>query len=155
MYKNISENIKVGYLGDGKSHHCQTLSLLFKGFNIPILDNTNIDNSSEYKLYEKMDLIKKGSTLQKIFRIYYKLFGTKKPNYRAVLAKYFKDQKVNTLLAYWGTNPISDIISIKRFHPDVKIILNISFSYFCVNYTMGSIYISHNITFFILKILLF
>jgi hypothetical protein len=55
----------------------------------------------------------------------YKQIGIPGSAYRKSLADYFRKHEVQCMLAYWGTNPIADAISIKKYRPETRIILNI------------------------------
>ncbi|HMF14294.1 MAG TPA: hypothetical protein VKE94_18385, partial [Gemmataceae bacterium] len=58
-------------------------------------------------------------------RVYSQLFGVPNSAYKAELIRSVDSYQIDCILAYWGTNPIADILTIKKARPKVKVLLNV------------------------------
>jgi hypothetical protein len=52
-----------------------------------------------------------------------RVLGTRNPAYLAALRGQFQAHRTRTVVAYWGTEPLPDLLAIKRIRPDIKLIL--------------------------------
>lgn len=109
------ENITLGYLGISYAQQYGSMSSLFRSVN------------KDLHLYEGSWLNALGHQAQtgSVRALYYKLCGVQDKEYRQRLGEYYREHEVNCILAYWGTNPVADAISIKKYRPETTIILNI------------------------------
>ena len=49
--------------------------------------------------------------------------GTRDPLFRKALAHHLDENKTDVVIAYWGTNPLADLVAIRELRPKVKIVL--------------------------------
>lgn len=61
----------------------------------------------------------KTRTLRRLDRF----LGTRHPGYLAQLLKQFDEQGTEVVVAFWGTEPLSDLRAIKRLRPHIRLVL--------------------------------
>jgi len=61
--------------------------------------------------------------LSRISRYFDQMTYTRDKNFLNSICQYLDQSCSNIVVAYWGTNPLSDIVAIKRLRPAVKIVL--------------------------------
>lgn len=61
----------------------------------------------------------KTRTLRRLDRF----LGTRNPDYLAPLLKQFDEQGTEVVVAFWGTEPLSDLRAIKRLRPHIRLVL--------------------------------
>lgn len=125
---NLSCQHRLGYLGESTGNHCKNFLSLFEkiGSNVAILNNSTKATGQGCKLYERhLHPEKSGPFFNKVMRVRKQLFGICSGSYFNILKKFLVENRPQCIIAYWGTNPFADIVSIKKFDPSIKIILNV------------------------------
>lgn len=64
-----------------------------------------------------------GSWLQRNLRRLDRVLGTRSPDYLAHVAEHLDAQGAETVLAYWGTEPLPDLLALRRIRPRLKLVL--------------------------------
>ena len=111
-------NINIGYLGKEESIHCENTITLFKNVNkdikvLPIYDLYRTQSNHIMRFWNKI-----ANSTDKFLGVHDKDCNQK-------IEEFFLENRINCLLAFWGTIPIPYMIKIKKSHPEVKIILNV------------------------------
>jgi hypothetical protein len=113
--------MNYAFLGESSSFHWQNIKSLFNSVDKDIYLIKHV--LSDYMYSPKNGDFSRVSN--RIRRINEQLTGikdgSKKDNLKEILYKH----SIDCVLAYWGINPISDIITIKKLKPDTKVILNV------------------------------
>ncbi|RZI86267.1 MAG: hypothetical protein EOP38_01775 [Rubrivivax sp.] len=52
-----------------------------------------------------------------------RLFGTRNHDYLTPLLRQLDEHRTDTVIAFWGTEPLSDLLAIRRLRPKVKLVL--------------------------------
>ena len=66
-----------------------------------------------------------GKALDRIQRIWQQLAGTNEPGYMRYALDLIDRNRINTVVAYWGTLPLPDILGLKRARPSVRFVLHL------------------------------
>jgi|GEM_PF-2213687 len=119
--------LNIAFLGQ-PTHHGENVAILLKSRGLEI---HNLEDSPGYGVYGRTEFSSRGRNgvfsraWQKARRTYSQLHGTFDEDYCAYLLKRVDDGEIDCILAYWGTNPLADIVFLKRYRPHIKIILNV------------------------------
>lgn len=121
------EDVRLGYLGDVRSHHCENICALLRGVgnHVRVLEHSLTNESYKYNMRQEYEHDGKSAGTKRLYRMYSQLRGLRDASYRQILHEYFQSAPTDCILAYWGTNPVADIIGIKKYRPETKIILNV------------------------------
>ena len=52
-----------------------------------------------------------------------RLLGTRRPDYLAHVGQALQANNSQVVVAYWGTEPLADLVALRRLRPDVKLVL--------------------------------
>ncbi len=52
-----------------------------------------------------------------------RLLGTRRPDYLAHVGQALQANNSQVVVAYWGTEPLADLVALRRLQPDVKLVL--------------------------------
>jgi hypothetical protein len=108
----------IGYLGDTQTIQYENFIEICKSSNYRVFPfEAALANNSQ--ILSRSGLSRKLSMLRSFSH------GTISTKYKHNLDEYLHRTKVRCIVSYWGTNTFKDIISIKKCHPEIKIVLNI------------------------------
>jgi hypothetical protein len=110
----------IGYLGK-ISDHSENLAHQLRSRDI---DLVAIQDSSSSGVYTRQTSYA-GRLRSRTSRLAAQLWGTADAAYKETLVKAVDSTPVDTVIAYWGTNPLCDIIALKKIRPNVKVVLNV------------------------------
>jgi len=112
--------LKVGYLGKIDFHYL-SLRQSLQGQNVVV-------QPLEYSLADMRGIQLSGAInkcRKKLGTVHQQLFGTSGEAFLTRMKQYLADYDPDVIIAYWGTNIISDAIAIKKYSPRTKILLNV------------------------------
>jgi hypothetical protein len=118
----------IAYLGQ-MSHHAENLAILLRSQGLGL---HLIEDSVSQGVYNQSKFPSRGTLVNPLFRNWAKacrafsqLYGTFDETYCKQLTNQIDECKIDCVLAYWGTNPLADIVFLKRARPGTRIILNV------------------------------
>lgn len=105
------KNISVATLGPSIDHQKSLLAMLSNGVGSV---TTLPDSHSFYKIDSAPSRFKK---------IIGKVWKPDNKAYLEMICQKLDDSSTDVIIGYWGTNPISDLFSIKKLRPHIKVVL--------------------------------
>ncbi|MFH1460565.1 MAG: hypothetical protein ABIG64_09400 [Candidatus Omnitrophota bacterium] len=111
-------NKKIGFLGDTRTIQYESFVHLCKNAQVEVIP-------FQESYANNPQLLPRSKILRLITSIKCLITGITDKKYKMALRDYFKKNDIKCIIAYWGTVPFRDIISIKKINPDVKIILHV------------------------------
>lgn len=111
---------ELGYLGANNAHyHNLRYALEDRSILLRPLDHS-LDELSSANMSSSIERKK-----LKAKRIVSQLIGSQNKDYQARLIEYFRTSSPKVIVAYWGSNVIGDVIKLKKYNPNVFVILNV------------------------------
>ncbi len=121
----VHNDLGLAYLGDPGSHHCENFLRLMKsaGQSVHTLQDSLSSAASSSRPGKSISSFAHG--WKQITRLRSQLFGTGDREYIHRLVQEVDANQVRTVVAFWGTHVIADIVALHRRRPHVRIVLNV------------------------------
>ena len=111
IYPKIFQN--VGILGPEIDHQRSLVAMLGSSAG----NQTLIPDSNSYFQGRATGLT------TRIERVVDQLWGTRNQDYLHYLCKLLDDAHTEAVVAYWGTNPLADLLALRLLRPHIKLVL--------------------------------
>lgn len=116
---------RIGYLGATNDDHSQNFIHLVESAGGQVCAMRDSQASGCYAPPDWVNWKPTRIAWQRSRRILDQLTGTRDASHIERLLNAIDRNRLEYLVAYWGTRPMGDIIAIKKCRPDLKIILNV------------------------------